>query len=379
MQSGSHNTAMLHHQKHTYALVEVTHPLGIKVDLDSGVDMRVKDHDTFDGELKHGFTAHPKVDKSTGELLVSAWSIKSPTFTYSLIDANRKLVTSFKVPIASQRMIHDFCVSKNYIIVPDLPLELNGKNAIQNMRTVFDFNKKAKARYGLLKRRAKDASEIQWFDLAPEDVHFCFHFANAYEICENGHDIVVMHCCAWKDFEFFEPEDEHPLQKLEDWYLQFREFRFNLSTGEYLMENLIADVNCEFPCINPDYAANRAHQFVYVATMSAEEYRELSPKAKENIQWSGFIKYDVKAKRIVNQVSYGGEKMAGEVIFHPRKNAKSEDDGYLMTFVYDPHGEKSEYCLWDAKDCELVMKFDTNQRVPFGFHGIFVDEEDLEK
>lgn len=51
----------------------------------------------------------------------------------------------------------------------------------------------------------------------------------------------------------------------------------------------------------------------------------------------------------------------------------------MMAFVYDPHANQSEFCVWDAGNCELVMKFKTQQRVPFGFHGTFVNEEDLEQ
>lgn len=61
-----------------------------------------------------------------------------------------------------------------------------------------------------------------------------------------------------------------------------------------------------------------------------------------------------------------------------RDNAQAEDDGYLMTFVYDPHSESTEFCVWDAQTFEPVMKAATKERVPHGFHGTWVHSHELE-
>jgi len=60
---------------------------------------------------------------------------------------------------------------------------------------------------------------------------------------------------------------------------------------------------------------------------------------------------------------------------------REEDDGYCMTFVYDWKTDKSEYTMWDAKtmDETPVLRAETMERVPNGFHTYFVHEDDLEK
>lgn len=124
----------MHHSKHTFALVELSAPLGIKVELDNGgMDIHTKDYDDFGGQLKHSITAHPKVDRQTGELMVYCWNPMKPILDYSMFDEDRKLVTSFRIPLSANgpgRMVHDFTVTKSYIVVPDLPLETNGKKAM---------------------------------------------------------------------------------------------------------------------------------------------------------------------------------------------------------------------------------------------------------
>ena len=39
---GSHNTSIVHHQRHTYALVETYFPLGIRAQVDKGLDVQTK-------------------------------------------------------------------------------------------------------------------------------------------------------------------------------------------------------------------------------------------------------------------------------------------------------------------------------------------------
>merc|ERR1711998_116944 len=100
---------------------------------------------------------------------------------------------------------------------------------------------------------------------------------------------------------------------------------------------------------------------------------ELSDKAIESYQDGGFIKYDVNESTIVGQVTYENEGQAGEVQFVPRVNSTAEDDGYLMTFVYDPTTDGTDFQMWDAQTLEPVLKGGTKQRVPHGMHGTWVN------
>ena len=83
---------------------------------------------------------------------------------------------------------------------------------------------------------------------------------------------------------------------------------------------------------------------------------------------------------MVNKFKFGPNKAAGEVFFHKRDNAQSEDDGYLMSFVYDWEAKTSEFVMWDAKTMDEVpvVAVKTKDRVPHGFHTTFVAEKDLE-
>ena len=92
---------------------------------------------------------------------------------------------------------------------------------------------------------------------------------------------------------------------------------------------------------------------------------------------NGFIKYDFKENKVVHKIEYGDDRTAGEVVFHPKEGGK-EDEGYLMTFLYDITQKQSEFIMWDGKTCEVIYRVKLPQRVPHGFHGLFVDEDDLD-
>ena len=73
-------------------------------------------------------------------------------------------------------------------------------------------------------------------------------------------------------------------------------------------------------------------------------------------------------------IKFGATRVSGAVFYHPRDNAKSEDDGYCMTFVYDWTTQKSEFVMWDALTMNEtpVVRAETKSRVPNGFHTFFI-------
>ena len=83
-----------------------------------------------------------------------------------------------KIPTQSGRMLHDFAITENYIILPDLPLEWSNKAAFKDSRFVYQLNPKKPAMYGIMNRNCSDSSKMMWFELP---YHYCFHYANAWE------------------------------------------------------------------------------------------------------------------------------------------------------------------------------------------------------
>lgn len=108
------------------------------------------------------------------------------------------------------------------------------------------------------------------------------------------------------------------------------------------------EISMEFPVIEQSLIGYK-NQFAYIAL-----FRKQLPDEKvgqENVFFEGVLKYDLFKEDIVGRINFGETKSAGEIFYHKKDNAdpsKQEDDGYLMSFVYDWKTDQSEFVMWDA-------------------------------
>ena len=72
---------------------------------------------------------------------------------------------------------------------------------------------------------------------------------------------------------------------------------------------------------------------------------------------------------------FGESCQAAEPVFIPKKNAKSEDDGFVVGFVYDKTTDLSDFVILDAQNFSdsPLARVTLPQRVPFGFHGSWIN------
>jgi len=157
-QNGTANTSFAHHQKKTFATLESDFPFQIRLDRnDKNFDIKSIGYDDFDGQLTHNVSAHPKVDRKTGELLCFGYEVEGKDgkglIYYSLFNKDRKLLLSTAIPITSPRMVHDFMITENYFIIPDSPMELRPDLCVKEGKFIFQFDGKKSTRYGIMKRQ----------------------------------------------------------------------------------------------------------------------------------------------------------------------------------------------------------------------------------
>ena len=81
-------------------------------------------HD-YAGKLQGPMTAHPKIDHETGEMLFFGYNADggiSSQMTFNVVNRDGVLTSSegFKAPYAA--MVHDFMVTKDYVLFPIMPL-----------------------------------------------------------------------------------------------------------------------------------------------------------------------------------------------------------------------------------------------------------------
>lgn len=263
-------------------------------------------------------------------------------------------------------MIHDFMITERFGIVPDLPLEMDPPGACKHKRFLFHLNKQGRCRYGVFPRTAKDSSEIIWVET---ESHYVFHFANSWDYNENGTDFVVFYAVVWPDLDLsWEQKESFDIVGNQ----VFEKFVINLET-KVIERTVVIDFNSqmEFPMFALDQTGYRS-RYCYLATKEPG----LQVQDKFCQQFDCLVKVDLETDTIVQKTVPNAAQTFGEVYFQPRDARQAEDDGYLMTTIYDSNLEKSFFVMWDAKSFAVVAKVQLEQRVPYGFHSTFVRRED---
>ena len=181
---------------------------------------------TYDGKLKHPFTAHPKIDAATGEMLFFGYSALSPFVQYSIADAQGDLVRTVPVELRRPTMMHDFAVTEKHAIFMDLPVVFDLSRAGAG-EPVFGYRPELGSRFGVLPRNGQ--GEIRWFD---SPACFVFHTLNAWE---DG-DEVVLAACRMSEFPaavaIGQGKPSSGSASPLDISTQLYEWRFNLQTGQ---------------------------------------------------------------------------------------------------------------------------------------------------
>jgi carotenoid cleavage dioxygenase-like enzyme len=76
-------------------------------------------------------------------------------------------------------MMHDFAITRNYIVFMDHPLVFRPDKLFSSPNSMpFEFERERGSRYGMLSKDATSESDIHWFEFPP---HFAFHAMNAWE------------------------------------------------------------------------------------------------------------------------------------------------------------------------------------------------------
>ena len=173
--NGVANTNIIWHAGRLFALEESQRPFALDPET-----LAAQGYWDFGGAFTGTrFTAHPKVDPETGEMVFFAYSAVGPftrTLSYGVIDKTGKLCRfdHFDAPYAS--MVHDFMVTRNYVLFPVLPLTGSMQRAMSG-KPAYAWEPGKRSYVGVMKRNA-NVSSVHWFECDP---CYVFHPMNAYE------------------------------------------------------------------------------------------------------------------------------------------------------------------------------------------------------
>jgi 9-cis-epoxycarotenoid dioxygenase len=320
-------------------------------------DLKTVGRHDFNGQLSTAMIAHPKVDPVSKEMFSLSYDvIKKPYLKYFHISPEGNKSPDIEIPLNEPTMIHDFAITENNIIIPDQQVVFKLQEMIQGGSPVV-LDKEKVSRFGILPKYASDASEMRWVDV-PDC--FCFHFWNAWEEPESDEIVVLGSCMSPADSIF--NDSEMMLKSV------LTEIRLNLRTGASTRRPVLSStnhMNLEVGMVNKNKLGRRS-RYAYLAI--AEPW----PKV------SGFAKVDLLTRN-VQRFIYGESKFGGEPYFLSfESNSGREDDGYILSYVHDEEASESELLIINATAMKLEATVKLPSRVPYGFHGTFIESKELE-
>ncbi len=335
---GVSNTHVVAHAGRIFALVETSFPCELDGELNT-----VGPYD-FDGRLDTAMTAHPKFCPTTGEMHFFGYGFGPPFLTYHRADASGRLVQSEVIDVPGATMIHDFSITENYVLFMDLPVVFDLEQAMAGTMP-YRWDEDYGARIGVMPRGGS-GSETRWFDVDP---CYVFHPSNSFEM--NGSDgnkiafDVARYQSMWKDG----PNDFSATGGFHRWEI-------DLDNGT-VAERPFDDLPFDFPRV-ADHLVGLPNRYVYGSVLSLDG-TDSTP---------GLIRYDVE--------NGGSQKLElpGKEAAEPVPvidTSGSEDDGWVLSYVYDKADDSSELWILDAAavDSGPVARIAMPQRVPMGFHG----------
>ncbi len=304
---------------------------------------------TFGGKLTHGFSAHPKVDPRSGELVFFDFSMfKKPFIRYGVVDAKGELVRSEAIESPSPHILHDMAITEHFSVLMDFPLGWDVAKLKEGKRRIA-FDKGSPSRFGILPRLGH-ASDVKWFEAKP---CYMYHSINAYE----AGDEVVLIGCRVSDLIPERQDTTGTVARLDIIELvpHLYEWRFNLKTGA-VSERQLDDLATEFPRINDSVQGLKARY----------SYNPRLAKTAD-LKFDALVKYELST---LGRTTWEAPRgwFVGEPSFAPAPNARAEDDGWLVSFGTNAAERTSAAFIIDAAQMKEVAVVHLPQRIPLGFH-----------
>lgn len=310
-----------------------------------------------------GFSAHPKVDEYTGEMLFFDYFHEHPYMSYGVVGADGSLKHQVPIELPGPRLPHDMAITQHYSILHDLPL-FHDEAAFAAGRHKLQFHSELPTRFGVIPRYG-DAGSIRWFEFSP---CFLYHVVNAWE---EGDEVVMVAC---RYMPALKPDghidEDKTARMVASLMMSARlwRYRMNLRTGEAKEECLDESLNVEFPGFN-SRETGRKTRWGYLV--------DHDPKI---LRFTGLRKFDTDTGACVAAWSDGhAHSWYSEPWFAPADNASAEDDGYVVCFHWNADTRSQQLQVFDARDLGKgpVARVHLPHHVPPGFHACWMKPEQI--
>lgn len=367
---GTANTNVVFHAGQLFALKEDSPPVAM-----DPLTLETKGNWDFYGKLSsQTFTAHPKIDPQTGEMIAFGYASKgidTDDITYYVINPKGEIVHEvwFKMPYAA--MQHDFGVTKDYVVFHVVPICSSLERAKAGKPT-FGWDPTKEVYVGVLPRRG-EAKDIRWFR-APNQ--FTSHVMNAYN--EGTKIYFDTPVAEGNMFPFFPDvhgvpfDPQKAASRLTRWTIDY-------ASGSSSFEHKqLTQMVGEFPRIDDRYATEHyRHGYLTLSDYSRPIDTQLTA-ILDGMFLNCYGHVDLATGK--EQVYYVGPvSTLQEPTFIPKSENAAEGEGYLVGLVNRHLERRSDLILLDAQHISdgPIATIRLPLHLRDGLHGNWVPDSQL--
>lgn len=320
----------------------------------------------FNGRMTAAtFTAHPKIDPVSGEMVAFSYEAKgdlSDDVAVWFMNPRGEITREvwLKAPVVS--MMHDYALSQEHIILPTTAM-ITSKERLEQGLVHWVYDKTVPAWIGILPRNGT-ANDVRWFRGPPGET-MLVHTINAITV---GNKVIMDAPIQTGNFNpQFESVDGAPYDP-EDRVATIRRWTFDLDSDSdtWQEEILFPDIKVSNLMRMDDRYLTLPYRYSYAPVADPEfafdEERGGNMTGRVNNTW---YRFDHETRR-VNKFFAGPVHGIFEPQFVPRHPNAPEGDGWLIGVCNNYAEEKSELVVVDAQDLEAGEL--ARVKLPFRLH-----------
>ncbi len=335
------NTAPMVHAGRLFTLKEDAHP--IQIDPETLETIGPWD---FGGDYRsETFTAHPKIDPLTGEMITygyEATGLASDDLFVYFIDKAGAVTREVRVKVPYVSIIHDFAVTQDHLIFP-FACYITSMERLKAGKIHWGWDKQLPSMIGIM-RRDGDGSDLRWFK-GPE--RCMMHVFNAYS---EGNKVTLYAPFYDSNFFPFFPNVDGSAWDPKKAVAFVRKLTFDLGKPgdgweeEILFPTPISDlgkVDLRFTTLPQRYGFTNYSD----PTRPFDEARAGNLRGRVS---NSYGRFDLH-KGTIDSYFVGDTHTLQECSFVPRRGSTEEGDGYLIGTASNLAEMRTELIIADAQ------------------------------
>lgn len=310
----------------------------------------------YGGVITTTFSAHPKNDHFTGELINLGAMVNgvtgTPEIRYDVIskDGNPTKTEFFESPHMAP--MHTFFLTENWVVFPVIPIDTDIKRA-QSGGLMTAWVKNRSTKLGIMPRNGTP-DQMRWLEMEPRHM---FHELNVWEEGDTLYaDVAAANITAlFTDEDGNRATQEEAAQNLRRWEIDLT------GKSDTVKESVLNDRDIQFPRPDDRFMTRKTRQSYANVNVSSGDGRVDGMDA--------VLRFDTVTGQ-EDLFHFGPGTAAGELVFAPAKGKTEEAEGYAMTLIHPANSPNSELVIFASKDiaagpiARVIIPF----RISCGFH-----------